>query len=367
MMSKFKNLFLLVICFLYSLKRGQANRPPANPKKFLILRFKPHVGDVVYITPLFRAIKAKYLRARLYVLGAGRVQEVIANNPDIDEYLQYQNNFWVTVRRLRKENLDFACLANAGSSEGLALLYLADVKSISTFSSVNDQKIPSLSYKFLSKLTIGQPFYTGQYVPPQYLKLLEPIGIKTDDCHFHLYFSAGAKEAVNKILAANKIYPERDFLIGIAPGGSTEDRWWPAERFAKLAEYLMERYKARIFLVGAGKDEKPINEILRLVKPEIRCVNLLNQSLDEFKATISQLRLIIGNDSGPMVTADAFDVANIVLVGPTDPREYHRLPGPLNRVVVAEDRIMASISLQTVIGEVDSVLHVLQKQKILIG
>jgi len=128
----------------------------------------------------------------------------------------------------------------------------------------------------------------------------------------------------------------------------------------------MERYKARIFLVGAGKDEKPINEILRLVKPEIRCVNLLNQSLDEFKATISQLRLIIGNDSGPMVTADAFDVANIVLVGPTDPREYHRSPGPLNRVVVAEDRIMASVSLQNVIKEVNSVLGVLQKQKILV-
>ena len=98
--------------------------------------------------------------------------------------------------------------------------------------------------------------------------------------------------------------------------------------------------------------------------PEV--FNLLNQSLDEFKATIVRLHLIIGNDSGPMVTADAFDVANIVLVGPTDSREYHRLPGPLNRVVVAEDRIMASISLQNVIKEVDSVLGVLQKPRHLV-
>ena len=166
--SKFKNLFLLMICFLYSLRRGRANLFPVNPKNFLILRFKPHVGDIVYITPLFRAVKVKYPHARLYVLGAGRVEEVIANNPDIDEYILYQNNFWATVRQLRKENFDFACLANAGSSEGLALLYLAGVKCISTFSSVNDQEIPSLSYKFLSKLTIGKPFYTGQNLPPQY-------------------------------------------------------------------------------------------------------------------------------------------------------------------------------------------------------
>ena len=103
-MSKFKNLFLLVICFLYSFKRRRANLSPDNPKKFLILRFKPHVGDIVYITPLFRAVKVKYPSARLYVLGAGRVEEVIANNPDVDKYLQYQNNFWATIRRLRKEN-----------------------------------------------------------------------------------------------------------------------------------------------------------------------------------------------------------------------------------------------------------------------
>lgn len=366
MMSKFKNLFLLVVCFLYSLRRGRANLLPANPSRFLILRFKPHVGDVVYITPLFRAVKAKYPRARLYVLGAGRVQEVIADNPDVDEYIQYQNNFWATVRRLRKENFDFACLANAGSSEGLALLYLAGVKSISTFSSVNDQKIPSLSYKFLSKLTIGKPFYTGQYVPPQYLKLLEPIGIKTDDCHFRLYFSEKAKTAIANLFVRNGIGQENEFIVGFAPGGSTENRWWPAERFARLADYLSQKYGTRIFLLGAGRDAGPISKVLAGVGQETKIINLLNQSLDKFKATVARLHLIIGNDSGPMVTADAFDVANIVLVGPTDPREYHRPPGPLNRVVVAEDRIMASISLPNVIKEVDSVLGVLQKQKILI-
>lgn len=365
-MSKFKNLFLLVICAGYFLVRGRASLPPVNARRFLILRFKPHVGDIVYITPLFRAVKAKYPHARLCVLGAGRVEEVIANNPDIDEYIQYQNNFWATVRLLRKENFDFACLANAGSSEGLALLYLAGVKSISTFSTVNDQKIPSLSYNFLSKLTIGKPFYTGQYVPPQYLKLLEPIGVKTDDCHFRLYFSEKAKNVIGNLFVRNDISQENEFIVGFAPGGSTENRWWPAERFAKLAEYLSEKYEAKIFLIGAGKDGKPINEILRLIKPEVRCVNLLNQSLDEFKAFVAQTDLVVGNDSGPMVTADAFDVANIVLVGPTDPREYHRLPGPLNRVVVAENQIMASISLQNVIEEVDSVLQVLQKARLLV-
>ncbi len=365
-MSKFKNLFLLAICFLYSLRRGRANLPLINPRKFLILRFKPHVGDIVYITPLFRAIKVKYPQARLYVLGAGRVQEVIADNPDIDEYIQYQNNFWVTVRRLRKENFDFACLANAGSSEGLALLYLAGVKSISTFSSVNDQKIPSLSYKFLSKLTIGQPFYTGQYVPPQYLRLLEPIGVETNDCHFRLYFSEKAKTAIGNLFVQNSIDQENELIVGFAPGGSTENRWWPADRFAQLADYLSQKYNARIFLLGASRDAGPISQVLAGVCKETKIINLLNQSFDEFKATVDRLHLVIGNDSGPMVTADAFDVANIVLVGPTDPREYHRPPGPLNRVVAAEDRIMASISLQNVIKEADSVLGVLQKQKILI-
>lgn len=317
------------------------------------------MGDIVYITPMFRAIKIKYPDSRLYVIGTGRAEEVIRHNPDIDECVNYKNNFWETVKRLKKEEIDFACLANTGSAEGLALLFLAGIKCISAFTSVNDVSILSFSYSLLAKKIIGFPFYTGRYVPSQYLKLLEPINVNTGDAHFRLYFSKEAENEINNIFVQNNISAD-DFIVAFAPGGAIPERWWPAERFAELAKFLYRDYGAKILLIGAGKDEKPITAMLAVLDG-IPAVNLLNQNLDEFKATISKCNLIIGNDSGPMVTADAFDVANLVFVGPTDEREYHLPPGPLNRVLKGAGGDVKSITLDMVKKEIHTILSNLGK------
>lgn len=312
------------------------------------------MGDIVYITPMFRAIKTVYPDSKLYVVGAGRVEEVIRHNPDVDEYINYENNFWKIIKRLKKEKIDFACLANIGSAEGLALLYLAGIKCISAFASVNERPIASLSYSFLAKKVIGLPFYTGQYIPPQYLKLLEPIGANTGDAHFRLYFSKEAGDKINNVFIQNNI-SAHDFIVAFAPGGAVLERWWPAERFAELAKFLYQDYGAKILMVGVGKDEKPITAMFASLGG-ISAVNLLNQNLDEFKATISKCSLVIGNDSGPMVTADAFDVANLVFVGLTDEREYHRPPGPLNRVLRGTSGDVKNITLDIAKKEIYTIL-----------
>lgn len=359
--GKFTNLGILLLCVFAFLFQGKSKRVPTNPRKFLILRWKPHMGDVVYITPMFRAVKTVYPDSKLYVVGAGRVEEVIRHNPDVNEYISYKNNFWETIRRLKKEKIHFACLANPGSAIGFAILYLAGIKGISVFSLASGRGDTSVSYSILKKLAIMTPFYTGQYVPPQYLKLLEPIDANTGDAHFRLYFSKEAEQKIIDLFAENSIDLTTDFIVGFAPGGAVEERWWPADRFAKLARVLHKEYGAKILIVGAGKDEKPISGMLAALD-DIPVVNLLNQNLDEFKATISKCNLVIGNDSGPMVTADAFDVANLVFVGPTNEREYHRPSGPLNCVLKGAGGDVKNITLDIAKQEIDVILNNLNKK-----
>lgn len=358
MISKLNNLFLLILCWLYCPFRGKAQYVPANLKKIVVFRSKPNVGDMVYVTPLLRAIKKTYPNAKLILVGGGRVSEVVAHNPGIDQYIEYKNNFWSVVQQLRKEKIDFGCLANLGNTAGLALLYLGGVKCISVFTSADTAK--SFSYSVLKKLAITHPFEHGVYVPPLYLNLLNPINANTGDAHFRLYYSPEAKQAAERLFVENKIDPKKDFVVGLAVGGSTEDRWWPAERFAQLGKHLHEKYNARLFLIGAGKDEKPISDTIQSLG-NIPAVSLLNQSLDEFKAFIAHSHLIVGNDSGPMVTADAFDVPNLVLVGPTDWREYHRPPGSLNRIAEAEDKKINSLTYDVVQKELNIILFALGK------
>ncbi len=372
MTARLYNGVLTLVCFAYALVRGNAVHPPKDPKTILVMRQKPYIGDVVYVTPLFRAIKKTYPHATVILVGAGRVEEVIRHNPDIDRYIPYEG-FFRTLSRLRKSPPDlskseaignksqsslgapdFAVLANAGSVEGLALLFLSGAKCISVFS-LGEGRKGSFLYNVLSTLVCTTPFQRGVYVPPLYLKLLDPIQANTGDVHFHLYYSDKARKVVAELFAQHNIDPKRDLVVAIAPGGTTEDRWWPAERFAAVARSLADNHGAKIFLIGAGKDKKAIEEVIRHCDTEV--VNLLDQSVDELKAFIAQSHLVVGNDSGPMVIADAFDVPNLAFVGPTDWREYHAESDSFHRIVQSPTSDIRGISLESATVELDVVLR----------
>ena len=353
--SKFINFGVLLLCLLVYPFRGDAKRVPSNPRKIAILRRKPHMGDIVYVTPMFRAVKNKYPTSKLILVGGGRAEEVVRHNPDIDEYINYDNNFWEIIKRLRGEKIDFACLGNGGSTLDFAMLYLAGIKGISVFSLENGPGDTSFSYSIVKKMAVTVPFYTGRYVPPQYLGLLAPLGANSGDAHFRLYFSKEAEDKVKNIFVQNNISAD-DFIVAFVPGGAVPERWWQAERFAELAKILYKEHNAKILLVGAGKDGEPITT-MRAALEGIPAVNLFNQNLDEFKATISKCALVVGNDSGSMVTADAFDVANLVFVGPTDEREYHRPPGPLNRVLKGTGGDVKNINLDMAKKEIYTILN----------
>ncbi|TSC74941.1 MAG: heptosyltransferase II [Parcubacteria group bacterium Gr01-1014_44] len=359
-LNKFYNFGLLVLCLFYMPFRGLAKKVSKEPKKIIILRWTPHMGDVVYTTPMFSAIKKKYPDCQICVVGRGRVEEVIRYNPEVDKFIEYKDNFWETVRKIRQEKFDFGCVAKPGASEGFALLYLGGVKAISIFDVLNEPKVRSATYPFMLKLGVSVPFYNHQYIPPQFLKLLEPLDIKNPDVHFHLYFSPEAESKINSIFKENNIEHGRDFIVALAPGGSTEERWWPADRFAELAKYLVVNHHAKILFLGAGIDKKAIDGVIQNLS-DTPHINLLNQNLDDFKATVSKCSLVIGNDSGPMVTADAFNIPQMIFVGPTDPREYHTLSGPTYKILQSSDRKLTSISTDTAFKELYNLLYNLSR------
>ena len=271
-------------CLMYAPFRGLARDVSEEPKKIVILRWTPHMGDVVYTTPMFSAIKKKYPNCKVCVVGRGRVEEVLRYNPDVDQFIEYKDNFWETVKKIRREQFDFGCVAKPGTSVGFALLYLGGVRAISLFDVLNEPKVKSITYPFLLKLGIPVPFYNHQYIPPQFLKLLEPLGIQNPDVRFKLYSSPDAEAKVLGTLKDNNVYPGKDFIVSIAPGGSTEDRWWPADRFARLVKYLVAKYNAKILLLGAGTDEKAINDVIQNLG-DTQYINLLTQTLTQFLST----------------------------------------------------------------------------------
>lgn len=115
--------------------------------------------------------------------------------------------------------------------------------------------------------------------------------------------------------------------IGIHPGARAPSRRWPAGRFARLADRLVERLGAQIVLTGGPGEE----ETARAVADGMcagRPLNLAGQTtLGGLAAVLARLDLFVGNDTGPAHLAEAVGTPTVRLFGPADPRRW----GPLDR------------------------------------
>jgi len=149
-------------------------------------------------------------------------------------------------------------------------------------------------------------------------------------------------EWADNFLKTNKLNPEH-LLIGISPfggaswGSSAESKHWPSECFFSIAQNIAKDYKARIILFGSSQEE---GDCVRF-KPIIDRTNIIDAcgktSLGQLAALISRLKLLIGNDSGILHLASAFDVRTVSIFGPVDEKVYGPLGSLGHHIVVTKD------------------------------
>jgi ADP-heptose:LPS heptosyltransferase len=108
------------------------------------------------------------------------------------------------------------------------------------------------------------------------------------------------------------------------------EKRWPADRFAALADRLVDVLSARLVLLG-GPDDGPVNRsVVGAMGPAARARTLDvsgRLSLAETAAVIARCRLYVGNDSGVAHLAAAVGTPVVEVFGPTDPRRYGPVPG----------------------------------------
>ena len=108
--------------------------------------------------------------------------------------------------------------------------------------------------------------------------------------------------------------------IGIVIGASWESKKYPKELVAKLSEILAEN----IFIIWGSEKEKV--EAEWIVNNSSFSTLAPKMALNELISYISNLDLVIGNDTGPTHMAWAQNVASITLFGPTNRRMIYETP-----------------------------------------
>lgn len=309
-----------------------AARPFKRPRKQNLERIlviqAAKLGDMVCTTPVFRAIKEKYPRVHLTVMGDTLNQQVLAGNPHVDDYAVISFSLLDTYHVFVQGHFDTVCItspnfemAALASVARIPLIVVPEIKS-------GWSPYVTMPYRIFSRFIERKDHHMGNYAPREYLRLLEPIGIYTEDTRKEVFFTPQAEVSVLNRLS----YLARP-IIGIVPGAGNEIKSWAPEKFAELMNDIAS-YKNVIFvLLGAKKDQARAEVILNGVAPHVRVESLIGTlSIDELKACIQNLYMLIGADTGPQYIAEALEIPTIDIVGPVDEREQPPM-GILHKIV----------------------------------
>ena len=150
-----------------------------------------------------------------------------------------------------------------------------------------------------------------------YDRLLEAAGVAPDPDPPRLIVSPEAARKAADYLESYRM-GEGARPIFLSPGAAFGDtKRWPAERFALLADELMDEGNKVALTIGPDEIE-----LGRLIARRARHrIPVMGADLDtgELAALLAAGRLHVGNDSGPAHVAAAVGIPGVVFFGPTDP------------------------------------------------
>jgi ADP-heptose:LPS heptosyltransferase len=108
---------------------------------------------------------------------------------------------------------------------------------------------------------------------------------------------------------------------GVNPGMALTPKRWSPDRFAALADSLLDAYGGTALLLGAETDAGAVRTVRAAMRhPSVDLTNALDFGM--VQAVAHHATLYIGNDSGATHCALAGGTPTICIFGPTDARQY---------------------------------------------
>jgi len=305
------------------------------------------IGDVLFTTPLIRNIRANYPDAFIGYVCSLRASSVLENNPCLNKiYIYEKDDYRVLWKKSR-----LAAFRKAGRAfleirrERFDIVFdfsLNRLFSFLGFVSGIPRRI-GFNYKgrsgFLTtKIAING--FEGKHVVEHYLSLAQRAGIKITGRELEAYPKLADCEWAKKILQDNGIQ-RNDLLAAIVPGGGVSwgpdvvYRRWPAENHAKLADKIIEKFNAKIILLGDQNEQELAEGFKKAARRKI--VDLIGKTtLGQYLALLAMAKLVVVNDGGPLHMAVAAGAKTVSLIGPVDENIYGPFPKDGHGVVTKD-------------------------------
>lgn len=282
------------------------------------------LGDVIFSSPVFKALKAAYPQSRISCLAAPRVREVLESIPGVDEIIVYdeqgahRNPFAKLrlIRELSEKHFDAAFLLHRSLTRAL-FVFLAGIPRRIGYATKGRGR-------FLTR-AIKAPDERKMHRSDYYLNVVESFGVTVTDRASVLTVDIAVETQIRDLLERHGI-GEKDFLVIVHPGGNWELKRWPARHFALLVEELMKDEKIKVIISGSDQDVALVETIVSgLRRKPLVLTGKIN--LKQLMALMKRADCVVSADSGPLHIASSVGSSVVGIFGPTRPE----VTGPRGR------------------------------------
>lgn len=310
----------------------------AHQMRIVIVKLSS-IGDIVHTLPAAALLKRALPRATLTWVVERRGGTILRDSPAIDELIELDTRAWrksllrgstMSDVRLHLNQLRQSPQSNNGGTADIAIDFQGLIKSgLVAYATRATRRIGFETGELrekASKLLLTEQVETSTFthVIEKNLALARAaIGCevtepaRTPNLPSHSYEFPIAVSADDERAVDAAIENRQPFAI-INPGGGWPTKLWPAERYARLADWLASDCGlSSIVTFGPGEEE-----LARAVASKARssAVKPLALALKQFAALARRAALFVGGDTGPLHLAAASGTPIVGLYGPTSPK-----------------------------------------------
>jgi lipopolysaccharide heptosyltransferase II len=288
------------------------------------------IGDVVFTTPLVRAVRDRYPSARLVYLVEPSAAPVMATNPHVSAVITVRHSRgWrrvvddlKTARALRRERFDIVIDLHGGPrSAWFTWASRAPVRV--------GYDVPGRAWMYTRVVWRPREIRPRHSVENQWdlLTALDPAFGAHPDRSVHRtempVDSASAARLSDRLSGAGIGHGDTVVVLHVSAGNPF--RRWPEASFAELAASLVGDSTSPWVLITSGpSDRHAVTRVLadgraRSGSRGHRLIDAEGLSLSDLRALMDRASLFVGGDSGPMHIASTSDVPIVALYGPTQP------------------------------------------------
>jgi lipopolysaccharide heptosyltransferase III len=299
----------------YAVHGEEAPQPLAPPlwdwkhiRKVLVVRLRS-IGDTVLATPSLVALKRFLPNAEVDILLEDWVAPVLKEHPCVSRIVTLERDSLTArarvARKIRARRYDVVYNLHGGTTSTFLTRATGAPHRVGystyQYSHLHNHQAPSSSLLWAKQKT---------HSVEQQLALLGWTGVPVSDRPpTQLAVTSDASAAVAYRLQVAGLQGQKFALIHPAAAFATKQ--WPANNFARVAEFLAEAGFATVAIAGPYETQV-LNELI--ANSSVRIVRF-DLSLPEVSALASRAQLFVGNDSGIAHIATAVGTPSVVIFG----------------------------------------------------